>query len=219
MTQILRLGDAATIKLGPFVDMTDGVTYEVGLAGAMNHASTGVLISKNGGTLAARTTLTLPVYDAFGYYLVNLDATDTATAGTLKVIYGDAATTLPCEANFQIVTAAIYDAMYGASAAPVTAANVESECNDALVALNLDHLMKTAVANNADMTVEVPDGTVLSNLISATSDTSTYAVATDSLEAQGTIANSVNIANGAVEADLTYVHGDALGGTKPHDTP
>lgn len=61
-------------------------------------------------------------------------------------------------------------------------AEVESECNDALVALNLDHLMKTAVANNADMTTEVPDGTVLSNIMTKGSDTSTFAVATDSLE-------------------------------------
>ena len=59
---------------------------------------------------------------------------------------------------------------------------VESEANDALVALNLDHLMKVVVANNADMTTEVPDGTVLSNLMSSSSDTSTFTVADDSLQ-------------------------------------
>jgi hypothetical protein len=42
--------------------------------------------------------------------------------------------------------------------------------------------MKTAVANNGDMTTEVPDGTVLSNLMSAGSDTSTFVVADDSLQ-------------------------------------
>lgn len=61
-------------------------------------------------------------------------------------------------------------------------AEVQSEVNDALIALNLDHLMKTAVANNADMTTEVADGTVLSNVMSKTSDTSTYVVADDSLQ-------------------------------------
>lgn len=60
---------------------------------------------------------------------------------------------------------------------------VQTETNDALVANNLDHLMKTAVANNADMTTEVADGTVLSNIMSKTSDTSSYAVGDDSLEA------------------------------------
>ena len=59
---------------------------------------------------------------------------------------------------------------------------VKSEANDALVDLNLDHLMKTAVGNNADMTTEVADGTVLSNIMSSSSDTSTYTVADDSLQ-------------------------------------
>ena len=42
--------------------------------------------------------------------------------------------------------------------------------------------MKTPVASNADMTTEIPDGTVLSNLMTKTGDTSDYAYATDSLE-------------------------------------
>ena len=62
-------------------------------------------------------------------------------------------------------------------------ADIESEVNDALVALNLDHLMKTAVASNANMEAEVTDGTVLSNIMTAGSDTSDYVVAGDSLEA------------------------------------
>ena len=61
-------------------------------------------------------------------------------------------------------------------------AEVESECTDALVANNLDHLCKTATAA-ADMTTEVTDGTVISRMLSKTSDTSTYDVTTDSLEA------------------------------------
>jgi len=51
--------------------------------------------------------------------------------------------------------------------------------------LNLDHLMKVAVANRADMTTEVVDDTVLANIMTKTDgDTSDYAIATDSLEAQ-----------------------------------
>ncbi len=61
-------------------------------------------------------------------------------------------------------------------------AEVESEVNDALVALNLDHLMKTAVADNDDMTTEVVDGTVLSNVMTKGGDTSDFVPATDSLE-------------------------------------
>jgi len=66
--------------------------------------------------------------------------------------------------------------------------------------LNLDHLLKTAVANNADMTTEVTDGSVVSNMISKTSDTSTYTVADDSHEA---------IAD-AASGDLTKIMGTSL---------
>ena len=57
-----------------------------------------------------------------------------------------------------------------------------SSAESALVAKNLDHLMKTAVNSNSDMTTEVADGTVLSNIMSAGSDTSTFVVADDSLQ-------------------------------------
>ena len=50
--------------------------------------------------------------------------------------------------------------------------------------LNLDHLMKVAVASRADMTTEVVDDTVLANIMTKTDGaTSDYAIATDSLEA------------------------------------
>lgn len=78
-------------------------------------------------------------------------------------------------------------------------AEVESEANDALVALNLDHLMNAPVANNADMTVEVPDGTVLSNIMSKTSDTSTYVVADDSLEANRDHATTIKTETAIIE--------------------
>jgi len=56
----------------------------------------------------------------------------------------------------------------------------------ALQQFNLDHLMKTAVASGADMTTEVADGTVLSNIMTETGDTSDFVRTTDSLEAIGT---------------------------------
>jgi len=51
--------------------------------------------------------------------------------------------------------------------------------------LNLDHLVKVPVASNADMTTEVPDGTIVSNMITKDGDTSDYVPATDSLEGMG----------------------------------
>ena len=85
------------------------------MAAAMDHATTGVRLSKNGGAFADRHEGTEPVYDAFGYYLVKLDTTDTNTPGTLTVIFGDAAVCLPCQASFQIIAANVYDSLFGAA--------------------------------------------------------------------------------------------------------
>jgi len=80
--------------------------------------------------------------------------------------------------------------------------NAQTACDNAIVANNLDHLMKTPVANNADMTTEVPDGTVLSNIMTKGSDTSDFTVATDSLEGQkDTLVSDIiaGIADGAYD--------------------
>lgn len=57
---------------------------------------------------------------------------------------------------------------------------VQSECDDALVANNLDHLCKVATAA-ADMTTEVVDNSVISRIISS-GDTSVFVPTTDSLQ-------------------------------------
>ena len=120
----LKEDTAVDTKLGPFVDKGDGVAYEVGMSAAMGNAATGVRLSKNGGAFADRTEATDPAYDAFGYYLVKLDATDTNTPGRLKVIFGDAAVCLPCEANFQVLHANVFDSLFGAAAADLLDVNV-----------------------------------------------------------------------------------------------
>ena len=87
--------------------------------------------------------------------------------------------------------------------------------------LNLDHLAKTATAA-ADMTTEVPDGTILSRILSATADTSTYLGATDSLEAIRDRGDLAWATGSGAAADLAYApsgaptittkHADAVGG-------
>lgn len=59
-------------------------------------------------------------------------------------------------------------------------AEIESEANDALVALNLDHLMKEPTAA-ADMTTEIVDNTALSRIL-ANGDTSAFIPSTDGLQ-------------------------------------
>ncbi len=64
----------------------------------------------------------------------------------------------------------------------ISAADVLAQAKAAIVFYNMDHFALTPVANNADMTAEVADGTVFSNMMSSSSNTSTYTVADDSLQ-------------------------------------
>ena len=112
----LKQSTSVVISLGPFLDKTDGVTLETGLVSALDHASTGILLSKNGGTLTIRhATVTASTYDAHGCYKVTLDTTDTGTLGTLRAIYTDAATCLPVWMDFNILPAAMWNSLYATS--------------------------------------------------------------------------------------------------------
>jgi len=111
---LLKQSTAVVIQFGPFLDKTDGVALEVGLVSALDHASTGILLSKNGGTQTIRSaTVTASTYDAHGCYKVTLNTTDTNTLGSLRVIYTDATICLPVWQDFHVVAANIYDSLVG----------------------------------------------------------------------------------------------------------
>ena len=106
----LKQSTAVDVLIGPFVDITDGATAETG-------ETPSVKLSKNGQTLAAKNDATTPVHDADGYYNCELDATDTNTVGTLVLTVAATATALPARHDFYVLEEAIYDALFGASAA------------------------------------------------------------------------------------------------------
>jgi hypothetical protein len=118
----LKQSTAVVISFGPFLDKTDGVTEEIALMGGgagtgLDHATTGVKLSKNGAALAVRAaTITLTTYDANGYYRVTLNATDTNTPGTLRMVYNDAATALPVWQDFMVLPAQVYEALVNGGA-------------------------------------------------------------------------------------------------------
>jgi hypothetical protein len=67
---------------------------------------------------------------------------------------------------------------------------------------NLDHLMGTAVANGADLTTEVVDGTVLSNILTTGGDTSNYARASMSLQA---LASAIDTVDNYVDTEVAAI--------------
>lgn len=112
MALILKQSTAVDVLIGPFVDVTDGASSEVG-------ESPSVKLSKNGQALAAKNDGTTPAHDADGYYNCELDATDTNTVGQLVATIAKSATALPVRHEFYVVEEATYDFLYAAGATPM----------------------------------------------------------------------------------------------------
>lgn len=110
MLKILKQSTAATIKMGPFVDSTDGSTAET----ALSIAQADIRLSKNGGDIAQSNNSTGATHDEAGYYDVPLDTTDTNTLGRLKVMVSKSGA-LPIWDEYTVVTANVYDSLIAAS--------------------------------------------------------------------------------------------------------
>jgi hypothetical protein len=162
---ILKQSTSVVITFGPFLDATDGVTLETGLVSALDHASTGIMLAKNGGTLAVRNaTVTASTYDAHGCYKVTLNTTDTGTLGQLRVIYTDAATCLPVWKDCLIVAAAVYDDTLNGAADPWTTALTESYAADgatvtpAQALYMIKQMLQEMAISGTTMTIKKLDG-------------------------------------------------------------
>lgn len=124
----LKQSTAYTFRFGPFLDETDGKTAETGLT--ISQAD--VRLSKGGGNFAQKNESTSASHDEIGYYIVLLDATDTATVGELLVAVHESGA-LPVFKTFQVVEEAIYDAIYGGSADLVTKVDAIDTVVDAIL--------------------------------------------------------------------------------------
>ena len=114
--QILRQGTVEVIQFGPFVDKDDGLTLKTDATTItdIDHATTGIFVSKNGAAAAVRhqAIAAASVADAYGMMRVTLDATDTETLGTLDVTFAKAATYLPVNKEFMVIPATLYDTLF-----------------------------------------------------------------------------------------------------------
>lgn len=127
---LLKQSTSATIKLGVFVDDTDGKTAETGLT--ISQAD--IKLSKNGGTLTQSNNTAGATHDALGYYSVPLDSTDTNTLGRLLVAVSKSGA-LPVWQEFLIVKANVYDTLCSTDKLDVNVAEVS---DDSTAADNLE---------------------------------------------------------------------------------
>ena len=113
---ILKQSTQIKVRVGPFVDATDGVTPETGVA--LGTADQAELLKANGAATVDISAATwAAVTGADGWYDLTLTTSHTDTVGELVVVVQDSSLCLPVFARFQVMEEATYDALYGASAA------------------------------------------------------------------------------------------------------
>lgn len=106
MATWLKLSTAVDVKVGPFVDSTDGFTPET----ALTITQPDIRLGKNGGAFAQKNAAQTLTHEENGWYEVALDATDTGTLGILILaIYEVGA--LPVWREFMVVPANVYDGL------------------------------------------------------------------------------------------------------------
>ena len=104
----LKQSTAVTLKIGPFLDETDGITPEPGLT--ITQAE--VRISKNGADIAQKNEAANCTYDEVGVYACPIDTTDTNTLGRLQLWIIEAGA-CPVWHDYMVIEAETYDMFYG----------------------------------------------------------------------------------------------------------
>jgi hypothetical protein len=128
MAQWIKQSTASTIKLGPFLDDTDGKTPKTGLT--ISQAD--IRLSKNGGAFAQSNNTAGATHNENGYYDVPLNATDTNTLGTFRVAVSKTGA-LPVWQDFMVVPSNVWDSMFGASVLNVNVSTMSSGAVDAIL--------------------------------------------------------------------------------------
>lgn len=165
----LRQSTTQTIRFGPFLDSTDGVTAET----ALTIAQADRQISKDGGAFAQSNHTGNSTHDTDGWYSDDLNATDTNTVGELilqVVVTGS----LPVWFRYWVIEESIYDAVYGASAAGFDSnqrVDVGEWLGNAV----------TASSGNPDVNIESIDAGVIASGSFAANAINAAALATDAV--------------------------------------
>lgn len=196
----LKQSTAVTVKIGPFVDDTDGKTAETGLT--ISQAD--IRLSKNGGNIAQSNNSAGATHDELGYYDVPLDTTDTNTLGTLRVLISESGA-LPVWQDFMVVPANVWDSLFGAdklqvhadeiTAGLITAAAIATGAIDAdAVAADAVTEIQSGLATTAHVQeVEDKVDTVDSNVDAVLADTGTDGVVVAAASKSGYALSSAGI--------------------------
>lgn len=183
----LKKSTAVTIRMGPALDKTDGVTEETGL-------SPTVEISKNGAAFVSRNSTGAITHDSNGWYAVSMSSCDNNTVGKLIAKFDDSATHLPVWHEFYVLAAGPYDSLFATGSSGL----------DTNQRVNIGKWIGTApnalIAGRVDSSM----GAIATGVITADS------IATDAFGAVELSADAVNeIADGCLSRGVSNVEATA----------
>lgn len=142
----LRQSTAQVIKVGPFLDDTDGNTAETGLT----LSNTDFRLSKDGGNFGSSSSGSA-THDELGCYDKTLSTTDTNTVGEL-VVHVHESGALPVTHRYWVLEEAVYDLIFGASA----------DMEVTVAALNSGVVTATSIAADAITSAKIADDAISS---------------------------------------------------------
>src|SRR3990167_1473427 len=209
----LKQSTAVTVKMGPFLDSTDGNTKET----LLTISQADIRLSKNGGAYAQTNNVAGATHDAAGNYGVPLDTTDTNTLGTLRVAIHETGA-LAVWQDFMVVPANVWDSLFGADALQVHANEITAGLITAAAvatgAIDADALAADAVADIADGVWDEPKaghvgGTTFGDLATDLDTVAVDVAGVDGAAMRGT--DSAALASVCTEARLSELDAGTAG--------
>ena len=135
---ILKADTTVDIRVGPFVDATDGVTPETGIT-TLTTADQAELLEHNGAATTDISGNTIAaVTGCDGWYDLTLTNTQLDTEGMVTVVIQDASVHLPVFKDFMVVNANVYDALYAAATTDYLQVDTVQISSDTTAADNLE---------------------------------------------------------------------------------
>ena len=117
MTLFLKQSTSIKIRMGPYVDATDGFTPETGLTIAA--ADEAEVLKANGAATVAMTGTFAAISGAAGWYDYTVATGDVDTVGEVVFSLQDSSVARPTFTRGYVLEEAVYDAFFGASATPL----------------------------------------------------------------------------------------------------
>lgn len=144
MTQWLKQNTGVTVTIGAFVDISGSPTVSLTLAPST------ILLSKNGGAMAAKADAATATATSLGHYRVDLTASDVNTLGLLRLASNPSGV-LGVWHDYMVMPANVYDSFLSADKLDVNAVEIGSSSSAASnVVSNIPNL-DTAVSTRSTL--------------------------------------------------------------------